>query len=176
MLKCVLLDSNIIIEAYRLDIWEKLIERVEIVVSSVVAHQESLFYSKEEGKIPEPINLNRLIQAGQIQELTATTEEIADFLDMFDRNFVFGLHAGERESLSLIKSGRLQDTLFCSGDAAAIQALAMIGHSHLGISMESLLRESGLQKRLKQQFKDKFFENQKANGVENLLTGQGLKR
>ncbi len=65
MLKCVLLDSNIVIEAYRLDIWEKLIERVEIVVSSVVAHQESLFYSEEEGKIPDPINLSRLIQAGQ---------------------------------------------------------------------------------------------------------------
>jgi len=176
MLKCVLLDSNIVIEAYRLDIWEKLIERVEIVVSSVVAHQESLFYSEEEGKIPDPINLSRLIQAGQIQELTATTEEIADFLDMFDRNFVFGLHDGETESLALIKSGKTEDAAFCSSDAAAIQALVMIGHSHIGISMEKLLKKCGLPKRLKHQFRDKFFENQKAKGVENLLTGQGLKK
>jgi len=35
----------------KLGIWEQLIERVEIVVSSVVARQESLFYSKEAGKI-----------------------------------------------------------------------------------------------------------------------------
>jgi len=176
MLKCVLLDSNIIIEAYKLGIWEQLIERVEIVVSSVVARQESLFYSKEAGKIPEPINLKHLIQKGQIQELTANPEEIADFLDVFDRTFVFGLHDGETESLALIKSGKTEDAVFCSSDATAIQALTMIGHSQLGISMETLLRKYGLQKRLKHQFKDKFFEDQRAKGFANLLTRQGLKK
>ena len=57
MLKCVLLDANIIIESHKVGVWEKLIDRVEIVVSSIVAYKESHFYSKEEGGIPEPINL-----------------------------------------------------------------------------------------------------------------------
>lgn len=48
MLKCVLFDSNIVIEAYRLGIWEKLIKRVEISVSSIVSHTESLFYVRKE--------------------------------------------------------------------------------------------------------------------------------
>ena len=80
MLKCVLLDASIIIEAYKIGVWEKLIDRVEIVVSSIVAHKESHFYSKEEGGIPESINLKRLIQDGKIKEISASLEEMADFL------------------------------------------------------------------------------------------------
>ena len=38
MLKCVLLDANIIIESHKVGVWEKLIDRVEIVVSSIVAY------------------------------------------------------------------------------------------------------------------------------------------
>ena len=52
MLKCVLLDANIIIESHKVGVWKKLIDRVEIVVSSIVAHKESLFYSEKEGRIP----------------------------------------------------------------------------------------------------------------------------
>ncbi len=64
-----LLDANVVIEAHKIDVWEKLIERVEIVVSSIVAHEESHFYSEEEGGIPEPINLKRLIQDRIIKEI-----------------------------------------------------------------------------------------------------------
>jgi hypothetical protein len=45
MLKCVLLDAYIIIESHKVGVWEKLIDRVEIVVSSIVAHKESHFSS-----------------------------------------------------------------------------------------------------------------------------------
>jgi hypothetical protein len=97
-----------------------LINRVQIVVSSIVAHKESHFYSKEEGGIAEPISLKRLIQDGKIKEISATPEEMANLLNYFDRVFVFGLDDGEIESLSLIKSGKLKNTLFCSSDGPAI--------------------------------------------------------
>ena len=84
-----------------------------------------------------------IVQDGKIKEISATPEEMADFLKYFDRVFVFGLDDGEIESLSLIKSGKLKDTLFCSSDGPAIQALAMIGHSDAGISMETLLKKTG---------------------------------
>ncbi len=91
MLKCVLLDANVIIEAHEVGIWKKLIDKVEIVVSSIVAHKESLFYSELEGGIPEPINLKRLIQDGKIKEISARPEEMADFLNYFDRVFYLDL-------------------------------------------------------------------------------------
>ena len=174
MLKCVLLDANIIIESHKVGVWEKLVEKVEIVVSSIVAHKESLFYSKLEGGIPAPINLKRLIQDGKIKEISASSEEMADFLNYFDRVFVFGLDDGEIESLALIKSGKVKKTLFCSSDGPAIQALAMIGHSDAGISMEMLLKENGLQKSLECQFRDEFFKKHIIKGSENFIQGAGI--
>jgi homoserine trans-succinylase len=72
-------------------------------------------------------------------------------------------------------SCNLDDTLFCSGDATAIQALAMIGFSDLGISFEILLKKTGLQKNLRKHFLKKFFKENINIGAQNLITGQGLK-
>ncbi len=101
MLKCVLLDANVIIESHKIGVWEKLVERVEIVVSSIVAHKESLFYSDLEGGIPEPINLKRLIQDGKIKEISARPKEMADFSNYFDRVFLFGLDEVISEPLKI---------------------------------------------------------------------------
>ena len=169
-----LLDANVIIEAHKIGVWEKLIDRVQIVVSSIVAYKEAHFYSEEEGGIPEPINLKRLIMDGKIKELAATPEELADFVNYFDKVFIFRIDDGEIESLALIESGKLQDALFCSSDGPAIQALAMIGHSDAGISMEILLQKTGLQKGLDFQFCDKFFKDQIAYGAENFIRGVGI--
>ena len=129
-----------------------------------MAHKESLFYSEEEGGIPEPINLKWLIQDGKIKEISARPEEMADFSNYFDRVFLFGLDEGEVESLALIKSDKLKDTLLCSSDGPAIQALAMIGHSNAGTSMETLLKKTGLQKNLDYQFGDEFFNKHITKG------------
>ncbi len=175
MLKCVLLDANIIIEAYRLGIWEKLIDNVEISVSSIVARDEVLFWSKKEGGIPEAINLEKLISKGKIKEFAASADEVAAFLNKFDSVYVQGLHAGENEALALIMHGKINDTLYCSADATAIQALAMIGHSDLGISMEIMMKKSGITKRLKVHYSEEFFKRNINIGKQNLITGQGLK-
>lgn len=176
MLKCVLLDANIIIEAYRLGIWEKLVENCEISVSSIVARDEALFWSRKEGGIPEEINLQILISGGKIKEFSASDTEMGTFLNKFDSVFVQGLHAGENEALALIMHGKIIDTFYCSADATAIQALAMIGCSELGISMEAMMKKSGITKRLRRHYTDKFFKDNIKIGRQNLITGQGLKR
>ena len=176
MLKCVLLDANIVIEAYRLGIWEKLLKKVEISVSSVVAHTESLFFVRKEGRVPEAINLKKLISEGKIKEYSASSNELADLYSLFDRVFIEGIHEGEAESLALILKRRLKDVLFCSGDAVAIQALAMVGHSEAGISFEALLKKVGLQQNLRTQFKEKFFKEHLKHGAQNRITQTGLKR
>ena len=175
-LKCVLLDANIIIEAYKLGIWEELIERVEITVSSIVANDEVLFFSKQEDKIPTPINLRNLIEQEKINELSATQDEMTSFLNIFDSVFTQGLDPGEIESLCIIENGNAGDSFFCTSDAPAIKALAMIGHSNVGISMELILKKVGLQKRLSKQFTDGFFKALIKEGQQTLITGQGLRK
>ncbi len=173
-LKCVLFDANIIIEAYKLGIWEKLIDAVKIITPSIIVKEEALFFIKKKKR--EAINLPSLINRGKIKELSASAEDLKALLDIFDRVFIEGLHEGESEALSLIKENKIEDALFCSSDALAIQALAMIDCSHSGISMEKLLRNTGLTKTLDRQFTEKFFRDHIKRGSQNRITGQGLKK
>ena len=173
-LKYVLLDANVIIEAYELSVWDNLLRQIEIIVPSIVAREETLFFLK--GKIPEAIYLKRLIAEGKIKEITATAAEIMAVQAVFDRVFIQGLQEGELEALALIKADRVKDALFCTGDGTAIRALAMIRHFESGISMESLLRKTGLQKPLRKQFTERFFREVLTEGKQNLITGRGISR
>ncbi|MFC1875665.1 hypothetical protein ACFL2E_00095 [Thermodesulfobacteriota bacterium] len=111
MLKCVLLDANIIIESYVLGAWEKLIGQTEIFVSSVIINDKARFYSKADGEIPEPINLKKLTSEGKIKEVAATAQEVKGFRDKFDSVFVEGLHDGEAECLALMMLDRVTKRL-----------------------------------------------------------------
>ena len=135
--------------------------------------EETQFYVK--GELPRAINLQKLVSEGRIAEIEATAEQISSLMEDFDRNFIEGLHEGEAEALALVKAGNVGEALYCTGDAIAIQALAMLGHSESGISMESLLKQFGLQKRLAGQFTEKFFRSHLEIGRENRVTGQGLR-
>jgi len=175
-LKLILLDADVIIEAYRIGIWLDLIGRVQIAVPSIVAHDEALFYSEEEGRIPQQINLPKLIQKGEICELMASDIEMGDLYSKFDRVFVEGLHDGEAEAIALIYAQKAEGYKFCTGDKVAIQSLAMIGYSSEGISMEKLLSNVGLQKNLSHQFTESYFKKWLGIGKKRLITGNGLSK
>lgn len=175
MAKYILFDANIIIELYKLGVWDSLISKVEIIVPSTVVRDEALFYSADEGGIPRPINLPALIKSGKIKEAIATAAEMAALENVFDRVFIMGLDPGEAEAIALLYSGSIGDPKFCTADKAAIQALAMINRREFGISMEQILKESGLQKKIPNQFTTEFLKKWLDKGSQNLITGSGLK-
>jgi hypothetical protein len=166
----------IIITAHEKGIWLPLVEAFEIVVSSIIARDEALFYSEKEGGVPKAINLPILSAEGKITELTATIEELKRLSDIFDPVFVEGLHDGESEALALLLSGKAGEALFCSSDAKAIQALAMIGMAEQGISFERLIKTSGLSRNLPHHFGENFFQRNIRNGQEYRVTGAGMRK
>lgn len=174
--RCVLLDANVIIEAYKLEAWQLLIERAGVIVPSIVAFDETLFFSKRIGGVPEAILLSKLIDLGKIKLVSATVPQMHSLRMIFDRVFVEGLHDGEVEALALLLSNSVDNAFFCTGDALAIQALAMIGHSESGISMELLLKSNGLKKPLPVQFTEQFLKTNLGIGRQNFITGTGLRR
>jgi hypothetical protein len=174
--KCLLLDANVIIKAYELGVWLSLIERVDVIVPSIVVVDEALFYTRKISGVPEEINLRILIDEGKITEMAATAEELSDLYRIFDRVFIEGLHPGESEALALLRAGKVLESRFCTGDAVAIKALAMIRMSDRGIAMEELLAKFGLQRRLEKQYTSAFFRENIKRGQENLVTGEGLAR
>ena len=171
--RCVLLDACIIIEAHLLGVWESLVDQVEILVSSIVAHDEALFYVK--GELIAALDLKTFITKGKIQEVAATVREMASLMDIFDRSFTDVLHDGEIEALALILQQKVGEARYCSCDGAALKALAMIGQAEKGISMEALLLSIGRSKQVKRQFSERFFQEKIGEGQRNRITGTGLK-
>jgi hypothetical protein len=174
--KCVLLDANVVIEAHRLNVWQKLTEDYELILPSIVIHQEALFFSRKPDGIHVDINLLGLVDRGVITQQTATYEELTSIYTVFDRVFIEQLDPGETEALALLKANRLPGAYFCTGDAPAIRALAMIGMSERGISMQTLLAKVGLQKNLARWFRENFFKRNIRIGQQNRITGEGLAR
>jgi hypothetical protein len=171
-----LLDANIVIQSCRLGVWEVLIERTSVVAPSVVVHTEALFYPEGSKEIPVAINLPLLVSQGKIVEQEAELSDIAAIHQIFDPVTLQGLHPGETEALALVNAGKVPDHLFCSADAAAIQALAMLGHSAFGISLGEILQRVGLKKPLPEHFSEAFFKRNLTMGQERRITGQGLRR
>lgn len=172
--KFVLIDANIVIRAHEISVWEKLIERIQIIIPSSVVHEAHSLFSDEEGCLPEAIDLKKLVNEKKIEELSASVEEIAVLLSQFDPLFQKGLHEGETEALALIYSNKAPDAFFCTGDAIAIHALAMINKSERGISFESLLKTIGLQKGVSWSCTEEFFQRELETGKIKFIRREGL--
>lgn len=175
-LKCLLLDADVVIEAYEIEVWEELISRIKVAVPSVVSHDEALFYSEKAAAIPPAIDLPHLAKQGRIYELTASSDDLEAVRAVFDLAFIEGLHAGETEALALLLSGKAEDCLFCTGDRLAIQALALLGLADRGISLEEVLTRIGLQRALRFQYGEDFFKRNIRIGQQRRITGDGLAR
>ncbi len=173
--KFVLFDANIIIEAYEMGIWGDLVEKVDVYVPSIVAHDEVRFVKKEIGRIPEEINLIELIQAKRIFEISADVEEMAQLDNIFDELFVQNIHDGEREALAILYYGGNEELLFCTADAMPIKGMAMLKLSERVISFEHLLKSIGIQRSLRPHFKESWFQERLEEGKQKLITGEGLK-
>ena len=172
--KLLLLDADIVIGAHCCGVWESLLDAADIAVAETVARTEAQFYSKEVAGIPVEINLPRLIAEGRVTQLSASLEDIASISSIFEGNDRVELHAGETESLALLYSKKADGRLFCSADAVAIQALAMLGLWEQGTALETVLTSTGLQRSLSSQYTDEYFQRLIRKGQERRMMGEGV--
>ena len=173
--KLLLLDANIIFRTHELGIWEDLLERVDVTVPSSVAYDEVLF--TQQGDQIEDLSIPDLEGEGRLEIVEATAQDLVSTIFKFDRLFTEILDKGEREALALIDNGHAEGAHFCTTDGPAIIALAMLGYSEQGISLERVLKEFGLQQgRMMRHWTEQFFQEKVRKGQENLITGVGLRR
>lgn len=174
---CVLLDANVIIEAHACGAWAYLREQVILIVPSTVLAEATHYVERETGMRVE-IHLQPAVQQGRIREISATAEQLAALLGRFDPVFIQRMDQGEAEALALLLAGDLDDLtdcFFCSADGPAIRALNLLSMPERGISLESLLRQAGLERRLARPFDERFFREMQARGAEEFIRGEGLR-
>ena len=96
----VLLDANVIIEAYELAVWQALVASFDLTVPSVVARHEAKYFVVRGQR--NPIDLSSLVAQGKIKVLEADMPEIADLMGQFDPLFSESIDPGEQEALALL--------------------------------------------------------------------------
>ncbi len=170
-----LLDADVVIEAHRLGIWAALCNRAHIACPATVVHHEALFYSHDDCSVPPSIHLPSLAAKGAIEMLEATAEDAAIVRSKLADDVLEGLDPGESEALALLFVQKAADYRFCTGDRAAIHALALLGLSEQGISLEEALEAVGATKPLTRQFTKEYFREALREGQEHRLRELGLR-
>ncbi|MDY0340545.1 MAG: hypothetical protein RBS17_04970 [Coriobacteriia bacterium] len=176
--KCVLLDAGPIIALHAGEVWTVFCERFDVVVPETVADNEALWHSKDEVTgARTTINLRADEDSGRLRIESATSSELLGLAARFDDAFATGLHEGELEGLALLtERDTFEDTIFCAGDGAAIQAAVMVGLDERCESLEALLESVGLVKPLEWPFTRGFHDRHRREGLDNRLSGLGLHR
>jgi len=172
--KQLLLDASVIILAHELDVWTALLREADVAVTSIIAHDESLFFSKEAGLIPAPINIPALIEQGAIPELSASVSDIERVRAVFDEELNMALHDGEVEAIAILYADESDSLLFCTSDKVAIRVLARLGLSDNGVSFEEILESTGLRKPLPPEYRSEYFKRYIAEGQTARIQGKGL--
>lgn len=170
-----LLDACVVIEAHRLGTWNALVGRAHIACPAMVVKDEALFYQHNKHSVHPSINLPNLVAQGKIEMLEATADDLAMVAGLLTDNVTEGLDPGETEALALLLVGKAAGYSFCTGDRAAIHALALLGLSEKGVSFEQALTAIGATKPLQRQFTEIYFQAILKEGQEYRLRGLGLR-
>lgn len=176
--KLLLLDTDVVLVSYQLEVWKHLKSKYDVYVTSIVAEKEAIFAEDSTGK--HGCHLPRQASAGEINIVEATASEMAQVLENFVDVFRQGLDDGEIEGLAVIKRQDLEDCKFCTGDTNGIQAAGMLGLGDSTISLEEALELAGIKievpMKIPAQFTKRSHNHHIDVGSQRRLTNEYFKR
>lgn len=176
--KLLLLDTDVVLVSYQLDVWEKLKSKYDVYVTSIVAEKEAQFAEDSTGT--HGCHLPRQARDGEINIVEATALEMAQVVDNFVDAFSKGLDDGELEGLAVIRRQDLEDCRFCTGDTNGIQAAGMLGLGNSTISLEEAMELAGIKidasKKIPAQFTKRSHNHHINLGATRRLTCECFKR
>lgn len=167
----VLLDADVIIDLHKYGVWDKITEKHKIHIPSIILHKEVYYYYNPDGT-KQFIYLEPEI-GKTIFEVSCSPDELLTFSQQFDTTLGQEIHTGEKEALVLLQ--KHQDLIFCTCDHTAIQVLALLDLAERGLSFESLLRKSGITKKLEYKHTEAYFKNNLKMGSIAKIQQKGLK-
>jgi hypothetical protein len=170
-LNLLLLDADVVIDAHRLGMWDKLLAQNKVHIGSVVLRTEVEYYIDNKGR-RRNINLMSQHRAKKITELSATLAEQRILRERFDAVLGPKLDPGETESLVLLE--RTPELTFCTFDYAAITAVVLLDMGNRVISFETVLKKCGLSRKLQRKHSEERFKHIVKTAQLMRVMGQGL--
>lgn len=168
-----LLDADIVINLFKLGIWDQVVERCDIHLAKTV-EKEAHFYEDERGQRHD-FSLEKYSRQNKITVFDVSISELKAFLDHCDPTYLDKLDPGETESLVFLISSSSECKL-ASADKIVYRVLGNIDRSDQGISLEEILEIIGLGRALPDHLSKKYREKWTDKGFEERMRGIGVKR
>jgi hypothetical protein len=171
--RLLLLDANVVIEISRHDLWDQVVAKCDIHLAQTVI-DEAQFYDDDNGR-RHYIDLSPYISAKTIQPVELTPSQMAGFRAQFSPVYFEKLDPGETESLAYLL-GQSEECLICSADKIVYRVLGCLSRSEQGVSLDEVLGQVGLGRRLGREFTKAYREEWTKKGFQEGLTGLGIRR
>ena len=166
--RLILLDANVVIALFEFGIWERVAARCGIVLARTVMDEARFF---DVDGVREHIDWARWESGGLVDVRVAAAADVAAFCRRFDPTYYEKLDPGEAESLVIME--RESEASICSADRIVWRVLGNTSQIDRGISLEEVLRQSGLARTLPERFSRRFRERWCRIGFEERLMGRG---
>jgi hypothetical protein len=174
-LKLLILDAGVVIKLHEWSLWEQVIAKCDVHLSSIVAGFESKYY-RVDGDDCKDIDVSRAIQDGKITVFEVTPADILAFKNRFDASYYCALDDGEAESLAYLTSRPKLDWKISSGDAIVYKVLGNLNIVEQGIALEEILQQIGLSRKINDfQYTRAFREQMTKVGSTDRIQGRGWK-
>ena len=165
-----LLDAGPIIELCKLDIWDDFIQRCNVTITRTVA-AEAKYASLEFEDIR--IDLESVENQSLVKIVDVDIPVVKTFYDKFDLLYKAIIDPGEKESLAFLCNSS-ERWLVCSADGAVFRALGILGRTEQGISLEEVLEQIGLSRKLEWKYTRKFREKHTRLGQIDSIQNKGF--
>lgn len=176
-LKLLILDAGVVIKLHEWDLWQQVIAKCDVHLSSIVACRESKYCRMEADEWGQDIDLGQAIADKQVTIFATSPSEILAFKNRFDANYFCDLDDGEAESLAYLVSQRTLDFKISSGDAIVYKTLGNLNIAEQGISLEEVLQQIGMSRKINPfQYTKAFRDRMSAVGATDRVQGRGLKQ
>lgn len=174
-LKFLILDAGVVIKLHEWNLWEQVIAKCDVHLSSIVAGRESKYHLVDDDDWDKDIDLSQAIRDGKITIFEVPPADILAFKHRFDASYFCDLDDGEAESLAFLPNHVKLDFKISSGDAIVYKVLGNMNIVEQGISLEEILQQIGSSRRINEfQYTKAFRIQMTAIGSTDRIQGRGL--
>jgi len=165
--RLLLLDANVVINLFQMDLWDRLLERCDVHLSRTIASTEAHFFEDDQGERHD-FDLSGYEASGAITVFDVSLGQNAELTRHFGPAYLERFDPGEREALAHLVTSS-EPYIICSADSIVFKVLGFLTRAEQGISLEEILQQTGFGRPMPWQFRRAFREKYTREGFRDRL-------
>jgi len=162
-----LLDANVVIKLFQIDLWDRLLDQCDIHLSRTIATTEAHFFEDDEGERHD-FDLSGYEASGTVTVFDVSLAQDAELTKHFGPAYLERFDPGEREALAHLVTSS-DPYIICSADSIVFKAMGFLNRAEQGVSLEEILQQTGFSRPMSWQFSKAFRERYTREGFRDQL-------